>query len=102
MVLIGRSESTLAETQKLIPSGTTTCSVFPRDVTDEAGMETVAKAVGTWDVLILNAAYISAPVPIAKAPLNDYWKNYEVRVMLHRIDSTAIADHSLRPMSNRS
>jgi NADP-dependent 3-hydroxy acid dehydrogenase YdfG len=85
---VGRSESTLAETQKLIPSGTTMCSVFPCDVTDEAGMEKVATAVGTWDVMILNAGYISAPAPIAKAPLDNYWKNYEVHLMLHAMALT--------------
>ncbi|OCL12820.1 hypothetical protein AOQ84DRAFT_395440 [Glonium stellatum] len=43
-------------------------------------MEKIAKAVGTWDVLILNAGFISAPAPISKAPLDEYWKNYETNV----------------------
>lgn len=78
---MGRTQSTLLETQKLIPSGTTT-SVFAGSVTDEEAMEKIAKAVGTWDVLVLNAGYISAPAPISKAPLDDYWKNYEVRFII--------------------
>jgi len=31
-------------------------------------------------VLVLNAGYISGPAPISKAPLDDYWKNYETNV----------------------
>jgi NADP-dependent 3-hydroxy acid dehydrogenase YdfG len=44
-------------------------------------MEKAAQSVGTWDVLILNAGYLSTPAHIAKAPLDDYWKNYEVHFM---------------------
>ena len=83
IVLIGRSESTLTETQQLIPSSCK-CSVFPADVTDQAGIEKVAQTVGTWDVLILNAGYISTPAPVVKASLDDYWKNYEVDFMQSR------------------
>ena len=82
VVLVGRTESTLTETQRQIPSGSSVCSVFACDVTDEAGMEKVAQAVGTWDVLILNAAYLSAPAPIVESPLDSYWKNYEVALLL--------------------
>ncbi|OCL08732.1 hypothetical protein AOQ84DRAFT_221578 [Glonium stellatum] len=39
VVLVGRTESTLLETQKLIPNGTTTCSVFAGSVTDEEAMD---------------------------------------------------------------
>lgn len=90
-MLIGRSKSTLAETQQLLPSSCK-CSVLPTDVTDQAGMEKVAHTVGIWDVLILNAGYISTPAPVAKAPLDDYWKNYEVRLIQTIIESTTTAD----------
>jgi len=53
-------------------------------------MEKVAQSVGTWDVLILNAGHLSAPAPIAKAPLDDYWKNYEVHFMRTKIFSEPI------------
>ncbi len=55
VVLLGRTEATLAETQKLIPSGSADTSPLVCDVTDQAGMEKVAAEVGTWDVFVLNA-----------------------------------------------
>jgi NAD(P)-dependent dehydrogenase (short-subunit alcohol dehydrogenase family) len=55
-------------------------------------MGKVAQSVGTWDVLVLNAGYISTPAPIAKAPLEDYFQNYEARST--KVDSTVITDRS--------
>jgi NADP-dependent 3-hydroxy acid dehydrogenase YdfG len=53
-------------------------------------MEKVAQNVGTWDVLILNAGHLSAPASIVKAPLDDYWKNYEVHFMPTTTSSESI------------
>ncbi|KAF7512746.1 hypothetical protein GJ744_000313 [Endocarpon pusillum] len=94
LVLIGRSESTLADTESLLP-GNPKCSIFQADITDEAAMEKVAKAVCKWDVLILNAGYISSPSPVANARLDDYWMNYETNVK-----SIIIAAKAFFPTAN--
>ncbi|KAF1953535.1 NAD(P)-binding protein [Byssothecium circinans] len=80
LVLIGRTESTLRETEGLIPANSATVSAFASSVTDEAGLKKIAETVGAWDILILNAAHISAPAPLVKAPLEEYWSDYETNV----------------------
>jgi NAD(P)-dependent dehydrogenase (short-subunit alcohol dehydrogenase family) len=79
IVLIGRTESTLRETEGLLPESSS-ASVFTSSVTDEAGMKKIAESVGAWDVLVLNAAHISSPAPIVKTSLQDYWSDYETNV----------------------
>lgn len=76
-MLIGRNEQKLLETQKILWGST---SVYPCSVTDEAKMKLVAEQIGSWDVLILNAAHISTPAPITKASLDDWWADYEVSI----------------------
>jgi NAD(P)-dependent dehydrogenase (short-subunit alcohol dehydrogenase family) len=82
LVLTGRTESTLQETKKLLADGFPKCtaSIHAVSVTDEAGMHKIAKEVGKWDVLVLNAAHISSPSAIVKAPLQDWWADYETNV----------------------
>ncbi|KAF2870142.1 hypothetical protein BDV95DRAFT_575156 [Massariosphaeria phaeospora] len=79
IVLVGRTASTLQETKSSI-TGESTISVIAADVTDDAAVQKVADAVGTWDVLVLNAGYLPSPAPIAKADVGDYWKAYETNV----------------------
>lgn len=81
LVLIGRTSSKLAETESEI-SKATKISTFVADVTDEEAVKKIADAVGTWDVLVLNAGYTTAPTPAAKADIGDYWKAYEVSTPL--------------------
>ncbi|KAI9698072.1 MAG: hypothetical protein M1820_007580 [Bogoriella megaspora] len=79
VVLLGRTKSTLEETRNQIPHNTKT-SIFTCDVTDEAAMKDVAAIVGTWDIFLLNAGYISPPSTITQASLSEYWQNYESNV----------------------
>lgn len=51
-------------------------------MTDEEAVRKIADSVGAWDVLVLNAGYLPAPTPAAKADVGDYWKAYEVRRLL--------------------
>ena len=80
MVLVGRTEATLLETKALVPGNAIKISVFPASVTDEAAVKKIAVTVGQWDILILNAGYISSPAPLTQSPLDDYWTNYEVNL----------------------
>ena len=65
-------------------------------------MDKVAKTVGNWDVLILNAGYISTPSPVANARLDDYWKNYEVGPHTSTDPYRAKSLTAFRRMSNQS
>jgi NAD(P)-dependent dehydrogenase (short-subunit alcohol dehydrogenase family) len=78
LVLIGRTEATLRETEKLLKD--VDCLVFPASVTDESAVRAIAKKVGVWDVLVLGAAHISSPSPIVESSLQDWWADYETNV----------------------
>ncbi|KAJ5899379.1 hypothetical protein N7495_004123 [Penicillium taxi] len=77
IVLIGRTESTLRETQSAIvcPS-----EVFVADVTDEKAIAAAAAATGQWDVLVLAAGYLAKPGTIANSPMEEWWKSFETNV----------------------
>ncbi|KAL8956723.1 MAG: hypothetical protein Q9193_005832, partial [Seirophora villosa] len=79
LVLLGRNEKNLEETKHLVLSATTTqCSTYLASVLDEKSLSDVAVAVGSWDVLILNAGYMSKPASIVETPVEDWWQNFEV------------------------
>ncbi|KAL9625193.1 MAG: hypothetical protein Q9160_000595 [Pyrenula sp. 1 TL-2023] len=80
LVLIGRTRDTLAATEARITTKNCQVRVHVADVNDEAAMAAVAQAVGSWDVFVMNAGYISAPSPIDQADLADYWQSYESNV----------------------
>lgn len=73
LVLLGRNEVTLKETEDQIPQNTASCSIHAVSVTDEAGLKTVAVVVGTWDVLVLNAGFISKPASAAESSMDEWW-----------------------------
>ncbi|KAL4888403.1 hypothetical protein BDV59DRAFT_196457 [Aspergillus ambiguus] len=77
IALIGRTETKLLETQKLL---TCDSSVHAASVTNEANIEDIAAQVGTWDVLILNAAYLAAPETIVDSSVDDWWQSFETNV----------------------
>ncbi|KAE8381225.1 hypothetical protein BDV26DRAFT_301982 [Aspergillus bertholletiae] len=58
LILLGRTRSTLEETQKLLSCAS---EVHVVDITDEKRITEAAVSVGTWDTLILAAAVISNP-----------------------------------------
>ncbi|CAG8975655.1 hypothetical protein HYALB_00008414 [Hymenoscyphus albidus] len=79
LVLIGRTEADLIDTQKLIPAPTTS-AVFPVSVLDEEGIKRVATEVGSWNVLIMGAAHIPKPASTVNTELADWWLTYETNV----------------------
>lgn len=79
LVLLGRTEATLEETASLLP-GHASKEVFAVDVTQEDALQRAAAAIGTWDVLILAAGYVSAPSPMALASTDTWWQNFETNV----------------------
>ncbi|KAI1395673.1 putative NADP(+)-dependent dehydrogenase [Hypoxylon fuscum] len=79
LVLLGRTKTTLEETASLLP-GHASKEAFPVDVTQEDALRRVAKAIGTWDVLILAAGYVSEPSPMASASTDAWWQSFETNV----------------------
>ncbi|KAE8151239.1 hypothetical protein BDV25DRAFT_152943 [Aspergillus avenaceus] len=77
IILIGRNEANLLETQKALPCRSSTHAV---SVNDEQAMAEVAATVGTWDVLILAAGYLAEPLSIQESSLDDWWQSFETNV----------------------
>ncbi|KAF2726632.1 NAD(P)-binding protein [Polyplosphaeria fusca] len=82
LILIGRTSSTLQETQGMLKEGAphVDCMVCPASVTDEVKVKDIARDIGPWDVLVLNAGYISSPSTIVNDSVQSWWNNYEVNV----------------------
>ncbi|KAF2458350.1 hypothetical protein BDY21DRAFT_284214 [Lineolata rhizophorae] len=96
LVLTGRTQSTIEETKALLPAKDgLKVSTYAVSVMDIEGMQKIASEVGQWDVLVLNAGYISTPAPIAKAPLEEYWGNFETNVK-----GIVIASQAFFPTAN--
>jgi NADP-dependent 3-hydroxy acid dehydrogenase YdfG len=77
IVLLGRKETPLAETKAAL-SPAVTSSLHAVSITDEEAMKKVAASVGTWDILIIYAAYLSSPGSIVDSSVDEMWKSYEV------------------------
>ena len=81
----------MRETEALLPIRPETVSIFPCSVTDEAAIKKVAESVGTWDVLILNAGYVSRG-KVTEAPLSEWWRPFEVSHLLSCLTNLSIPD----------
>lgn len=81
--ILGRTESALNETKKLVEkeSPKTNVSIRVCDVTKEADVQKAREEVGEWDVLVLNAGYLETPRRIEDADVGDWWKTFEVNVL---------------------
>lgn len=82
IVLIGRNEAPLVETQKFLECSS---SVHAADVTDEKAIAEIATSTGRWDVMILAAGYVGRPAPIRESSVDDLWKNFEVGDSPYRV-----------------
>jgi NADP-dependent 3-hydroxy acid dehydrogenase YdfG len=81
---LGRKEQALLDTKRAIESKyKTRVSTHIADVTDVAAVKSAASEIGTWDVLIINAGYMSTPGPSMKSDVNEWWKAFEVKEPMH-------------------
>ena len=78
LILLGRNEPSLEETKNHLPANGVSCSTYAASVTDEKVLESVAATAGTWDILVLNAGFITTPVSIAGTHVDDWWQSFEV------------------------
>lgn len=92
LVLIGRNEAPLVETQKSLECSS---SVHAADVTDEKAIAEIAASTGKWDVMILAAGYVGRPASIRESSVDDWWKSFETNVK-----GTMIATKVFLPTAN--
>ncbi|KAL2863999.1 SDR family oxidoreductase [Aspergillus lucknowensis] len=77
IILLGRDETKLQETQKLLSAHS---SIYSVSVTDEKGLTDIAAALGTKGILVLSAGYVSTLAPIKEAPTDEWWQSFETNV----------------------
>jgi NADP-dependent 3-hydroxy acid dehydrogenase YdfG len=80
IVLVGRTKTTLGETESFIAKlgKNTTVLIVVADVEDETDVKNLAGAIQSWNVLVHNAGYMNTPSLITQADIEDYWKAYQV------------------------
>ncbi|KAL4986838.1 hypothetical protein BDW68DRAFT_197814 [Aspergillus falconensis] len=78
IILVGRDTAKLEETQKALSCAS---PVFGNvSVTDEEALIRVAAAVGTWDVLVLAAGFLSKPAALKDSSVDEWWGSFETNV----------------------
>ena len=82
--LLGRTLATLSETKDIVETEFPSVCVTPYvvDIADAATVQKAADDIGKWDILILNAAALTKPASIAQVTVNDWWRVFEVRLLI--------------------
>ena len=85
VIILGRRENLLLDTKKELElAGRSKIHTYVADVVDaksvNAAFESIKETVGLVDILVSNAGYMASPEPIATAPVDDWWRSYEVNV----------------------
>ncbi|KAI1775368.1 putative NADP(+)-dependent dehydrogenase [Hypoxylon cercidicola] len=96
VVLLGRTKAALEETAKLLPD-TVPTSIFVVDVTQEKGLTEAASSIGAWDILVLNAGYVSTPAPVGSSDTHEWWQGFETNVK-----GTFLCIKAFLPTANKS
>lgn len=81
-ILGGRREKLLNETKDRVTRDHPESEVhaLPCDITDQAAVKKAAEAIGKWDVLVLNGAYLPEPAPLTDVDIDDWWRSFEACV----------------------
>ena len=80
IAILGRREHKLEATKANIEKefGGVTISLHAADISKEVDLVKAAKEIGTWDVLVMNAGYLSTPYKVVETDMEDWWKGFEV------------------------
>jgi NAD(P)-dependent dehydrogenase (short-subunit alcohol dehydrogenase family) len=82
IAISGRKEQPLHETKKYIESKFgISVSIHVADITDAVAMKKAASEIGDWNVLVMNAGYMSAPGGTLDSGGADWWKTFEVHIL---------------------
>jgi NAD(P)-dependent dehydrogenase (short-subunit alcohol dehydrogenase family) len=83
IAVLGRKVEPLRETAALVAaqSPATKVTPFVADVTDFEALQKAAGAFGRWDVLYLNAGYMSDTARVADMDVREWWRGFEVNVL---------------------
>jgi len=81
VAISGRKEAPLLETKEFIESKYgVPVSTHVADVTDPTAMKKAAADIGTWDILVMNAGYMTSPGGSLASDLDDWWRTFEVNI----------------------
>jgi NAD(P)-dependent dehydrogenase (short-subunit alcohol dehydrogenase family) len=80
--ILGRKEAPLKETKAAVEKEFkgTRIEYYLADVTSETQMKNAASRIGKWDVLIMNAGYLSKPEATETAEWKEWWASFEASV----------------------
>lgn len=81
IAILGRREGMLKETKQAVEAdhSATAVSTHVVDVVSLDSTRHAAAAIGTWDILVCNAGYLSTPATVVDSDPEDWWKSFEVR-----------------------
>ena len=79
IAILGRRANLLEATKAKIEKefGGVNVSTHTGDISKEADLMKAAKEIGNWDVLVMNAGYLSTPAKVVDANMEDWWKGFE-------------------------
>ena len=85
IAVLARRVDLLEETKALVTSAFPTVKITLHgvDVSNEDQVNAAAHEVGKWDIIVMNAGFMSSPTILGSAKLEDWWKVWEVRARLH-------------------
>lgn len=81
IAVLARRTELLEETKALVISEFPNVKIFLHgvDVSNEEQVSAAAREIGKWDILVMNAGYMSSPTVLGSAKLEEWWKVWEVR-----------------------
>lgn len=80
IAVLARRVEMLEETKALVVKEfpNVKINIHGADITKEDQINAAASQIGQWDVLVMNAGYMTPPKPMLDADLDDWWKVWEV------------------------
>jgi NAD(P)-dependent dehydrogenase (short-subunit alcohol dehydrogenase family) len=82
IAISGRKEQPLLDTKKYIESKFgVPVSTHVADITDVIAMKKAASEIGEWNVLAMNAGYMSTPGGSLSSDVDEWWKTFEVSTL---------------------
>ena len=80
IAVIARRQNLLDTTKKIVNNEfkDVEVTIHSVDITSIEQVRRAAKEIGPWDIMVLNAGYLSTPSRIEDADLEEWWRGFEV------------------------